>query len=98
MAEVITTHRYVRSVSGNLISSQITDTQSMRIEILKRTSRPKLQWHFRQPEFTLFWFQFAPRATQRLARDGPSSAAVVSDESLRQSLPGRMAPAPTPRK
>jgi hypothetical protein len=44
MAEVITTHRYVRSVSGNLISSQITDTQSMRIEILKRTSRPKLQW------------------------------------------------------
>jgi len=69
MAEAITTQRYVRSVSGKLISSQITDTESMRIEILKRTSRPKLQWHFRQPEFTLFWFRKGC-ATLRATVDG----------------------------
>jgi AraC family transcriptional regulator len=57
MAEAIITQRYVRSVSGKLVSSQITDAASMRIEIMKRTSRPKLQWHFRQPELTLFWFR-----------------------------------------
>jgi AraC family transcriptional regulator len=57
MAGAVAMQRYVRSVSGKLVSSQITDTASMRIEILKRTSRPKLQWHFRQPELTLFWFR-----------------------------------------
>jgi AraC family transcriptional regulator len=69
MAEAITTQRYVRSVSGRLVSSQITDTEAMRIEILKRTSRPKLQWHFRQPEFTLFWFRKGC-ATLRATIDG----------------------------
>jgi AraC family transcriptional regulator len=69
MAQAITTQRYVRSVSGKLVSSQITDTPSMRIEILKRTSRPKLQWHFRQPEFTLFWFRKGC-ATFRATVDG----------------------------
>ena len=69
MAEAITTPRYVRSVSGKLVSSQITDTESMRIEILKRTSRPKLQWHFRQPEPTLFWFSKGC-ATLRATVDG----------------------------
>lgn len=69
MAEAITTKRFVRSVGGELISSQITNTESMRIEILKRTSRPKLQWHFRQPEFTLFWFRKGC-ATLRATVDG----------------------------
>jgi AraC family transcriptional regulator len=69
MAEAITTQRYVRSVSGRLVSSQITDTGSMRIEILKRTSRPKLQWHFRQPELALFWFRKGC-ATLRATVDG----------------------------
>jgi AraC family transcriptional regulator len=69
MAEAITRLRYVRSVSGKLVSSQITDTESMRIEILKRTSRPKLQWHFRQPELTLFWFRKGC-ATLRATVDG----------------------------
>jgi AraC family transcriptional regulator len=69
MAEAVTTHRYVRSVSGKLVSSQITDTGSMRIEILKRTSRPKLLWHFRQPELALFWFRKGC-ATLRATVDG----------------------------
>jgi AraC family transcriptional regulator len=69
MAQAITTQRYVRSVSGKLVSSQITDTESIRIEILKRTSGPKLQWHFRQPEFTLFWFRKGC-ATFRATVDG----------------------------
>jgi AraC family transcriptional regulator len=69
MAEAATTQRYVRSVSGKLVSSQITDTGSMRIEILKRISRPKLQWHFRQPELALFWFRKGC-ATRRATVDG----------------------------
>lgn len=69
MAEAVTTQRYVRSVSGKLVSSQITDTGSMRIEILKRTSRPKLQWQFRQPELALFWFRKGC-ATLRATVDG----------------------------
>jgi AraC family transcriptional regulator len=69
MAEIITTKRFVRSVSGKLVYSQITDTKSMRIEVLKRTTRPKLQWHFRQPEFTLFWFRKGC-ATLRATVDG----------------------------
>jgi AraC family transcriptional regulator len=69
MAEAISTQRYVRSVSGKLASSHITDTESIRIEILKRTSRPKLQWHFRQPELTLFWFRKGC-ATLRATVDG----------------------------
>jgi AraC family transcriptional regulator len=67
MAEA--TQRFVRAVGGKLISSRITDTEWMRIEILKRTSSPKLQWHFRQPEFTLFWFRKGC-ATFRATVDG----------------------------
>jgi len=57
MEEANATQRYVRSVSGKLVSSQITDTGSLRIEVLKRISGPKLQWHFRQPGLALFWFR-----------------------------------------
>jgi AraC family transcriptional regulator len=57
MEEANTRQRYVRSVSGKLVSSRITDTGALRIEMLKRTSRPKLQWHFRQPGLALFWFR-----------------------------------------
>jgi AraC family transcriptional regulator len=69
MAQANTMQRYVRSVSGKLVSSRITDTESMRIEILKRTSRPRLQWHFRQPELALFWFRKGC-ATLRATIDG----------------------------
>jgi AraC family transcriptional regulator len=48
---------YVRLVGGNLVSSTITDTDTMRIEVLRRLSKPKMEWHFRQPEVTLFWFR-----------------------------------------
>jgi AraC family transcriptional regulator len=49
--------RYVRLVGGDLVSSAITDTKTMRIENLRRVSRPKMHWHFRQRELTLFWFR-----------------------------------------
>ncbi len=48
---------FVRMVGGDLVSSSITNTETMRIEVLRRTSRPKMEWHFRQPEVTLFWFR-----------------------------------------
>ncbi|MTV14056.1 MULTISPECIES: AraC family transcriptional regulator [Bradyrhizobium] len=48
---------FVRLVGGDLVSSKITNTDAMRIEVLRRVSRPKMEWHFRQPEVTLFWFR-----------------------------------------
>lgn len=47
---------YVRSVGGDLVSSVITDTPSMRIEVLRRETVGRMHWHFRQPELSLFWF------------------------------------------
>jgi len=58
MEEANMTRGYVRSISGKLVASQITDTGSLRIEMLKKTSsKPKLQCHFRQPGHALFWFR-----------------------------------------
>jgi AraC family transcriptional regulator len=57
MAYAGTSPRYVRSVGGELVSSTITDANAMRIEMLQRVSRPRMHWHFRQPELTLFWFK-----------------------------------------
>src|SRR5258708_17100855 len=48
--------KYVRSVGGELVSSLITDTTSMRIEVLRRETTGRMHWHFRQPELSLFWF------------------------------------------
>jgi AraC family transcriptional regulator len=49
--------RFVRLVGGDLVSSSITNTETMRIEVLRRVSKPRMEWHFRQPEVTLFWFR-----------------------------------------
>ena len=49
--------RYVRQVGGELVSSVITRSKPIRVEVLSRTSRPRMNWHFRQPELTLFWFR-----------------------------------------
>lgn len=48
--------KYVRLVGGNLVSSVITDTSAMRIEVLRRETAGRMHWHFRQPELSLFWF------------------------------------------
>jgi AraC family transcriptional regulator len=47
---------YVRLVGGDLVSSVITDTPTMRIEVLRRETAGRMHWHFRQPELSLFWF------------------------------------------
>lgn len=47
---------FVRLVGGDLVSSVITDTPSMRIEVLRRETVGRMHWHFRQPELSLFWF------------------------------------------
>lgn len=57
MARTNSSTEYVRSVGGNLVSSIITSSSSTRVELLRRTSRPKMHWHFRQPELSLFWFR-----------------------------------------
>lgn len=48
--------KYVRSVGGDLVSSVITDTPAIRIEMLRRETAGKMHWHFRQPELSLFCF------------------------------------------
>jgi len=48
--------QYVRLVGGDLVSSIITDTPTMRIEVLRRETVGRMHWHFRQPELSLFWF------------------------------------------
>jgi len=53
----MTSQQFVRSVGGDLVSSVITNTDTMRIEMLRRVSTPRMHWHFRQPELTLFWFR-----------------------------------------
>jgi AraC family transcriptional regulator len=47
---------FVRSVGGDLVSSAITRTANIRIEVLRRECRGRMHWHFRQPELALFWF------------------------------------------
>ena len=47
---------YVRSVGGDLVSSVITDTPAIRIEMLRRQTAGRMHWHFRQPEMSLFYF------------------------------------------
>ena len=49
--------RFVREVGGELVSSVIARSEPIRVELLSRTSRPRMNWHFRQPELTLFWFR-----------------------------------------
>lgn len=51
-----TNQNYVREVGGDLVSSVITDTSSMRIEVLRRECVGRMHWHFKQPELSLFWF------------------------------------------
>ncbi|PAY08750.1 AraC family transcriptional regulator [Bradyrhizobium sp. UFLA03-84] len=49
--------QFVRQVGGELVSSVIARSKPIRVELLSRTSRPRMNWHFRQPELTLFWFR-----------------------------------------
>src|SRR6201981_2953771 len=64
---------FVRMVGGYLGASRITNTDTMRIEVLRRISRPKMEWHFRQPEVTLFWFRQGAENLQGMI-DGCSAA------------------------
>lgn len=57
MTALHASNSFVRMVGGDLVSSKITNTDAMRIEVLRRVCRPKMEWHFRQPEVTLFWFR-----------------------------------------
>jgi hypothetical protein len=57
MSEVGATSQFVRLVGGELVFSVITDTSSMRIENLRRVSKPQMHWHFRQPRLALIWFR-----------------------------------------
>jgi AraC family transcriptional regulator len=55
--------QFVRSVGGNLVASSITNTSSMRLEVLRRETTGRMHWHFLQPEPALFLFG---RGTERL--------------------------------
>jgi AraC family transcriptional regulator len=71
--------KYVRSVGGELVSSLITDTTSMRIEVLRRETAGRMHWHFRQPELCLFWFA---KGAERLR-------ATIDGRSVNCTFPGK---------
>ena len=71
--------KYVRSVGGELVSSLITDTTSMRIEVLRRETVGRMHWHFRQPELSLFWFA---KGAERLR-------ATIDGRSVNCTFPGK---------
>ncbi len=47
--------RFVRKVGGEVRSAAVANTSVGRIEIFSRNVLPRLDWHFCQPETTLFW-------------------------------------------
>jgi AraC family transcriptional regulator len=71
--------QFVRSVGGDLVSSTITNTRSMRLEVLRRENRGRMHWHFRQPEPALFMFS---RGAERLQ-------ATVDGRKVDCSFPGK---------
>lgn len=73
MAGLHASNSFVRMVGGDLVSSRITNTDTMRIEVLRRVSRPKMEWHFRQPEVALFWFRHGAENLRGMI-DGCSAA------------------------
>src|SRR5260370_18434458 len=78
--------KYVRSVGGELVSSLITDTTSMRIEVLRRETVGRMHWHFRQPELSLFCFA---KGAERLR-------ATIDARSVNCTFPGHSRPPPFP--
>lgn len=70
---------YVRSVGGDLVSSIITDTTSVRIEMNRRSTAGRMHWHFRQPELSLWCFT---KGAQRLK-------ASVDGKSVDRSFSGK---------
>ena len=57
----------------------ITDTTSMRIEVLRRETVGRMHWHFRQPELSLFWFA---KGAERLR-------ATIDGRSVNCTFPGK---------
>jgi AraC family transcriptional regulator len=47
---------FVRLVGGNVVSSRMINTASLRIEKIRRQFNGNWHWHFRQPELCLFNF------------------------------------------
>jgi len=47
--------RYVRKVGGRVLSSVVVCTTVGRIELYRRQCLSRFEWHFCQPETTLFW-------------------------------------------
>ena len=46
-----------RQVGGTMLDSFTMDVPAARVEIIKRSARGRLDWHFSQPAPTLFWYQ-----------------------------------------
>jgi AraC family transcriptional regulator len=79
---------YVRSVGGDLVSSVITRSSAMRVELLRRVSRPKIHWHFRQPELSLFWFRTGPSSLRARVNGRPVEHHFARGSNLAIIPPG----------
>ncbi len=73
---------FVRSVGGNVVSSLVTNTTSMRIERIRRQSNGRWHWHFRQPELCLFWFGSGPQRLRATIDGRPVNYGVTGKSRL----------------
>ncbi|WP_158817477.1 AraC family transcriptional regulator [Methylocapsa sp. S129] len=71
---------YCRLVGGELVSSIVAQTMSVRVEMLRRRSSGRIAWRFRQPRLALFWFRHG-LGRFRLEIDGSPIRAQISPTS-----------------
>src|SRR5437879_3222285 len=55
MPSLVSASNYVRTVSGEIVSSMTASTSVGRIEFCNRRQEAQIEWQFCQPEMTLFW-------------------------------------------
>lgn len=72
----------IRIVGGELISSTVAVSSSIRVEVLRRSSPERVYWHFRQPKPALVWFRRGVQRSRLSAEGRPS----ISQPALRSDL------------
>lgn len=51
------TDAVIRKVGGTIRSADVLETETVRIEYIRRDSEGTFRWHFRNPQMCLFWFR-----------------------------------------
>ena len=48
---------YFRRMTGQIVSSIVAESKSLRVEFLRRQYSDRSLWHFRQPSLVLLWYR-----------------------------------------